>query len=162
MLLASRLDAMKQPERQEDLDLLALVAEEAAHFGREVTGTALHVTGDPNLLRRMIRNLLDNAQRHASGASRIEVEAASAGRVRIIVEDAGPGVAADQAEAVFEPFHRITTSAGEPRGTGLGLSIVRQVARAHGGEVSCEPAGGPDSGPGARFVVTLPVREAAG
>ncbi len=156
MLLTSRLDAMQRPEREEDVDLLALVAEEAAHFGREPTGEAVHVRGDPMLLRRMVRNLLDNAQRHAGGATRVEVRGAPGGRARVVVEDQGPGVPAAEREQVFEPFHRAPGSAAEARGTGLGLAIVRQVARAHGGEVSCEPAGHPAGAPGARFVVVLP------
>lgn len=156
MLLASRLDAMRRLERQEDVDLLALVAEEAAHFGREPTGEALHVIGDATLLRRMVRNLLDNAQRHADGATQLEVRGAQGGRVQLLVEDQGPGVPAGEGEKIFEPFYRVASAArssvaGQSRGTGLGLSIVRQVARAHGGDVTCEAGG-----KGARFVVSLP------
>lgn len=151
MLLASRLDAMKRPERQESVDLLALLAEEAAHFGREPTGEPLLVSGDPGLLRRMVRNLLDNAQRHAGGATRIDLRRDVADRVRLVVEDSGTGVAAAERDRIFEPFYRAAPSS-DARGTGLGLSIVRQVARAHGGEASCEPT----EGGGARFVVVLP------
>jgi signal transduction histidine kinase len=151
MLLASRLDAMQRPEREEHVDLLALVAEEAAHFGREPVGEALHVRGDPTLLRRMVRNLLDNAQRHAGGATRLEVCRTTDGKASIVVEDQGPGVPAAEREKIFEPFQRATTVTAESRGTGLGLSIVRQVARAHGGEVTCEALAR-----GARFVVVLP------
>jgi signal transduction histidine kinase len=150
---------MRRPEHQEDVDLLALAAEEAAHFGREVIGDAAHVRGDPALLRRMIRNLLDNAQRHAAGATRVEVRRAQ-DRVRLLVEDHGPGIPPAACEKVFEPFHRghargadpAAPSAGDYRGTGLGLAIVRQVARAHGGDVTCEPA----DAAGTRFVVVLP------
>jgi signal transduction histidine kinase len=156
MLLTSRLDAMQRPEREEDVDLLALVAEEAAHFGLEPVGVPLHVRGDPMLLRRMIRNLLDNAQRHAGGATRLEIRGAPQHRAQIVVEDRGPGIAIAELEQVFEAFHRGTGPAVETRGTGLGLAIVRQVARAHGGEVTCEQAGGPAGAPGTRFVVVLP------
>jgi signal transduction histidine kinase len=159
MLLASRLDAMQRPERLEPLDLLALVAEEAAHFGREATGVAMQVQGDPTLLRRMVRNLLDNAERHAGGARRIEVGPSADGRVRLIVEDGGPGVADDDRERVFDAFYRPTFPVST-RGTGLGLSIVRQVARAHGGEVRCTRAEPPLSG--ARFEVSLPPHRLAG
>ena len=152
MLLASRLDAMNRPERQEDVDLLALVAEESAHFGREPVGEALHVRGDSALLRRMVRNLLDNAQLHAGGASRVEVRRGPENGVTIVVEDQGPGVPPEERERVFEPFHRAIVASSGARGTGLGLSIVRQVARAHGGEVTCEAAGER----GSRFVVVLP------
>jgi signal transduction histidine kinase len=152
MLLASRLDAMRRPERLEVVDLLALAAEEAVQFGREAVGESLHVQGDATLLRRMVRNLLDNAQRHAGGATRVEVCASAAGEACIVVEDAGPGVPVAECERIFEPFHRAPARSGEAAGTGLGLSIVRQVARAHGGEATCEPVG--DTG--ARFVVVLP------
>jgi signal transduction histidine kinase len=152
MLLASRLDAMNRLEREEDVDLLALVAEEAAHLGREPVGEPVQVRGDPTLLRRMVRNLLDNAQRHAGGASRVEVRRTGSGTIALTVEDRGPGVPAADRERIFEAFHRGATASSEARGTGLGLSIVRQVARAHGGDVHCEPAGEQ----GARFVVVLP------
>jgi signal transduction histidine kinase len=152
MLLASRLDAMSSPERQEEVDLLALAAEEAVQFGCEAVGEPLHVLGDPTLLRRMLRNLLDNAQRHAGGATRVAVRASAAGEACVVVEDNGPGVPASECERIFEPFHRVSTRSGEASGTGLGLSIVRQVARAHGGDVTCEPAGRT----GARFLVVLP------
>jgi signal transduction histidine kinase len=153
MLLASRLDAMQRPEHLESLDLLALVAEEAAYFGREATGVTMQVVGDPTLLRRMVRNLLDNAERHAGGARRIEVGPTEDGRARLIVEDAGPGVAPEDRQRVFDAFYRPASSASAS-GAGLGLSIVRQVARAHGGEVHCRPALPPL--PGTLFEVLLP------
>lgn len=158
MLLASRLDAMDRPERQESVDLLALAAEEAVHFGREATGEPLHVWGDATLLRRMVRNLLDNAQRHAGGATHILVQRApgAAGRVQLFVEDQGPGVAPGERDRIFEPFFRAATHAPEARGTGLGLSIVRQVARAHGGDVTVEPVAAEAWHQGTRFVVVLP------
>jgi two-component system, OmpR family, sensor histidine kinase RstB len=152
MLLASRLDALKTLERSEDVDLLALAAEEAAHFEREVEGEQVTVRGDPNLLRRMIRNLLDNAQRHAGGARRIQIGTdASRRHVTLIVEDGGQGVAEADQQKIFEPFYRAGASVSAV-GFGLGLAIVRQIARAHGGDVSyTAPASG-----GSRFVVTLP------
>jgi signal transduction histidine kinase len=156
MLLASRLDAMSRPERQESVDLLALAAEEAVYFSCEAIGDALHVAGDATLLRRMVRNLLDNAQRHAGGATRVLVRPmpGAVGRVQLLVEDEGPGVAPGERDRIFEPFFRATTLA--TRGTGLGLSIVRQVARAHGGDVSVEPLVPETWHQGTRFVVELP------
>ena len=151
MLLTSRLDAMRRPEREDDVDLLALVAEEAAHFGVEPTGETLHVRGDATLLRRMVRNLLDNAQKHAGGATRVEVRRAANGQATIEVEDQGPGVPPGERESIFEPFQRASPVTADSRGTGLGLAIVRQVARAHGGDVTCAPGAR-----GARFVVVLP------
>ena len=150
LLLTSRLDVAKRPDRIESVDLLALVAEEAAHFDREVSGDTLTISGDPILLRRLVRNLLENARRHAGGATDIRVTKIEGG-ARIAVEDAGAGIPAEDRERIFEPFYRRGES-GVSAGTGLGLSIVRQIARVHGGDVCYEAR----DGAGSRFVVTLP------
>src|SRR6185312_7452004 len=134
MLLSSRLDALRTLERSEDVDLLALAAEEASHFDRSVEGQPVIVHGDPNLLRRLVRNLLDNAKHHAGGATRVRVDRAASGEVELSVEDRGSGIPEDEREKIFEPFYR-STHAGAARGFGLGLALVRQIARAHGGEV---------------------------
>ena len=146
MLLASRLGALDKLEHVEDLDLLALVAEESAHFEREVEGRSVRMRGDPSLLRRMVRNLLDNAVKHAGGATRIHVDRQD-GTATLEIEDQGPGIRETDPEKVFEPFYR---SGGS--GTGLGLAIVRQIAQAHGGNVRYTPRG---EG-GSVFIVTLP------
>ncbi len=153
MLLASRLDALKTLERAEEVDLLAVAAEEASRFDRTVEGRAIVVRGDPGLLRRMIRNLVANAERHGGRASRIHVDADEAGTARLVVEDQGPGVADADRERIFEPFYRGRAAGSTLEGSGLGLAIVRQIARAHGGEVSYAPL---ESG-GSRFTVTVPL-----
>lgn len=150
LLLASRLDAAKRPDRVESLELLALAAEEAAHYDREVTGDPVTIAGDALLLRRLIRNLLENARLHAGGASDIRVTRQDGG-ARIVIEDAGPGIPAEDRERIFEPFYR-RREPGEAAGAGLGLSIVRQIARVHGGDVKYETR----EGAGSRFIVTLP------
>jgi signal transduction histidine kinase len=135
VLLASRLDAVPDLEVREEVDLLALAAEEAARYDVEAQGEPLLVRGDARLLRRMVRNLLENARRH--GAPPIEV--AVKGR-ELRVCDGGSGVPQAERERVFEPFY-------SKRGVGLGLALVRQIARRHGGEARCE---------GSCFYVTLP------
>lgn len=150
LLLTSRLDVARRPDRIESVDLLALAAEEAAHFDREVSGESVTIRGDPILLRRLVRNLLENARRHAGGATEISV-AKHQGGTRLVVEDAGPGIPPEDRERIFEPFYRRAES-GVSAGTGLGLSIVRQIARVHGGDVTHLPG----EGGGSRFVVTLP------
>ena len=105
---------------------------------------------DARTLRAIVDNLLDNALRHggAGGAVRVRV-AADEHQLTLEVVDSGPGIAAADAEQVFERFWRGNASDG--RGTGLGLAIVREAARSLGGEVALQRPG-----PGAGFIVTLP------
>jgi len=149
MLLSSRLDVAGDIEKAE-LDLLALAAEEAAYFDVEASGEAVVIRANALLLRRLVRNLLENARVHAGGATGVRI-AADASVARIIVEDAGEGIPYIDRVRVFEPFHRAST-ATQSSGAGLGLAIVRQIARAHGGSVSYEPR----EGGGSRFTVELP------
>ena len=112
------------------------------------------VTGDPEALRRMLVNLVDNAVRYAS--SRVTVAARPAGdAVLVTVTDDGPGIPADQAERAFERFTTLDDARarpdGEVSGAGLGLAIVRATAHAHGGRAWLE-----DAGPGLRVAVRLP------
>lgn len=148
ILLTSRLDAMPSLEAIEDVDLLALAAEEASRYDDiSVSGTAVSIRGDQRLLRRIIRNLLENAGRHGKPPVQISIAAAPA-QVTLKVSDAGEGVAPEDRERVFEPFFRRSKTAAADTGAGLGLAIVRQIARLHGGDVSLQP--------GNMFVVALP------
>ncbi len=151
ILLASRLDALKDLESDENVDLLALAAEECARYeGAELDGQPVMVRGDPRLLRRMIRNLLENAKRH--GAPPIQVRlSCTGGRAELAVCDHGPGVPESERERVFDAFYR-RTGTKESAGAGLGLALVRQIARRHGGEARCAPR----SGQGGCFIVVLP------
>ena len=152
ILLASRLEAVPGLERHEPVDLLALAAEEAAHYDLEASGQPVTVEGDRLLLRRLVRNLLDNARRYG-GAGPIEVSVVPQGvRALLDVRDHGPGVPADERERIFEPFYRRTATAESGRGSGLGLALVRDIAGRHGGRVVCLAA---DDG-GSRFRVDLP------
>jgi signal transduction histidine kinase len=142
LLLASRLDALEAGQaldRREPVDLLGLAAEEAARTGAECSGEPTTIAGDPTLLRRLIRNLLENARRHARGASvELEVASHSPGRARISVADRGPGVAESERERIFEPFYRPAGASESKDGSfGLGLALVRQIARHHGGDARC-------------------------
>jgi signal transduction histidine kinase len=127
ILLASRLDALPGVDSSETVDLLALAAEEASRYGVEAEGASMMVRGDARLLRRMIRNLLENAKRHGAPPMTVLLK-----NGELSVCDSGNGVPAAERERVFEPFYR------GARGSGLGLSIVRQIARRHGGDVRCE------------------------
>src|SRR5258706_4020449 len=132
ILLSSRLDAVTTIDLEEDIDLLALAAEEAARYECcSVTGHPIVVRGDRALLQRLVRNLLDNAERH--GAPPIEVEVrVEADRALLTVADQGAGLRSGDEEQVFSPFYRVAGS--KAAGAGLGLALVRQIARQHGGD----------------------------
>lgn len=153
LLLASRLDASEGLPQREEVDILGLLAEEAARSGADVEGDRVLVLGDPRLLRRLIRNLLENARRHGGG-SRVEASLSlvDAGTARLRVADRGPGVAEAERERIFEPFYRPAGTASPEGGAGLGLALVRQIARHHGGEARCRPR----EGPGTCFEIDLP------
>lgn len=152
ILLASRLDILKAPERSEEIDLLALAAEEAARDGIEVAGASVLVRGDAALLRRMIRNLIENARRHGGDRTpEISVVRAEGGQARLEVRDHGPGVPDAEREKIFAPFYRVAGTAEGGRGSGLGLALVRQIAASHGGTAECVAADD-----GTLFRVVLP------
>jgi len=153
LLLVGRLGASDSEARRRDpLDLYLLAAEEAARFGIEVDGAESPLRGDERALRRMLRNLLENAEKHAGG-EQIEVDVTQVGDVvRLAVADRGPGVPKDEQERIFEPFHRAPNHReGTDGGVGLGLSLVREIAIAHGGDARCEAR----SEGGSLFVVEL-------
>ena len=152
VLLASRLDAAPSPERNERVELLGLAAEEGARVDASVDGAPATVNGEERLLRRAVRNLLENARRY--GGSEIEVRVESrAGRAEVQVSDRGPGVPEAMRERIFESFFRLPGHAEQDGGVGLGLSLVKQIAERHGGGVRCEGR----AGGGSCFVLTLPL-----
>lgn len=140
ILLASRLDAAPQADTVDDVDMLALAAEECARYpGVELDGAAVTIKGDARLLRRLIRNLLENARRHGAPPVQVTLRALDEG-AELKVCDHGPGVPEAQRERVFEPFYRYTANR-DNGGTGLGLALVRQIARRHGGDATAESYG---------------------
>lgn len=153
VLLASRLDAMpKDVPADSRLELTGMVAEECAHGGAALEADDVIVAGDARLLRRMVRNLIENARRYGAG-SPVTVRLHRDGAViRLDVCDSGPGVPAEERERIFTPFYRVPGASEAAGGVGLGLSLVRQIARHHHGDVVCmaNPPGG------SCFRVTLP------
>lgn len=148
ILLASRLEHGESGNRSEPVDLLALVTEEGSRHRLKVTGVPAIVAGEPRLLTRLVRNLMQNAVRH--GAPPVTVEVARAGDlVRLSVEDRGEGIPENESGRVFEPFYRPRGRSETGGGWGLGLSLVRQIAERHGATVRYERA----PGGGARFIV---------
>ena len=176
ILLASRLDA-KQADAEpfETLDLTGLAAEECARTNAELSAelaadagdarttsgntTSAHsltVQGSPRLLRRLIRNLLENARRYSTGDVNLalaKIRVGSRALAVITVHDRGPGVPAAQRERIFEPFYRLPGASERDGGVGLGLALVKSIAQRHGGTVRCEAR----PGGGASFIVELPL-----
>ncbi len=153
VLLASRLDAQAAAFTPHPVEVIALAAEEAAQVGAELQAKSaqLMVPGDERLLRRALRNLLENARRY--GGSEVTLHAAAqGGRVELRVCDRGPGVPEALRERIFEPFFRLPGHAEREGGVGLGLALVKQIAQRHSGSVRCEA----QSGGGSCFVLSLP------
>ena len=158
ILLASRLDAREADMGTvESVELVGLAAEECARTDAELDvpeGTdtnALTVRGVPRLLRRAIRNLLENARRYGAGEVSLELRA-DGPQAKVVVSDRGPGVPAALRERIFEPFYRLPGASEREGGVGLGLALVKSIAERHGGSVRCEAR----AGGGASFVITLP------
>jgi two-component system osmolarity sensor histidine kinase EnvZ len=135
-------------EAPQRVDVAALLQEMAAQAGEagtrvEVSAGPCVVSAAPVALRRLLDNLLANAQRYGGGQP-VELRATrSDDGVRIGVLDRGPGIPEDQIEAVFRPFHRVEPSRNPVTGgAGLGLAIVRQLAQSNGWAVSLENRSG--------------------
>jgi two-component system, OmpR family, sensor histidine kinase MtrB len=158
LLQLARLEGVDALDRAGPVSMSALVREVLAdgeHPGIDVRTAAdeqTTVQGDKASLERAVRNLLDNADRHAGGARAVSVECRH-GSVVVTVDDAGSGVAAEDRERIFERFARGPRAARRSLpGAGLGLAIVAETAERHGGAAWCTSA--PTGG--ARFTLSLP------
>ncbi|MDQ2734645.1 MAG: HAMP domain-containing histidine kinase, partial [Pseudomonadota bacterium] len=153
VLLASRLDAPQDPLHRDKVDLLALAVEEAARVDASVdTPEDLFMAGDERLLRRALRNLLENARRYGGSEIAVVLRPLGRGGAKIQVCDRGAGVPPAMRERIFEPFFRMPGHAEQAGGVGLGLSLVKQIAERHGGAVRCDA--GEDRG--SCFTIELP------
>ena len=156
ILLASRLDSSEADMGTlEKVDLIGLAAEECARVDGDLEAAEgsgeLVVNGVSKLMRRAVRNLLENARRYGRGE--ISVHLSRQGpMILLAVCDRGPGVPPEQRERIFEPFYRLPGASEREGGVGLGLALVKSIAERHGGTVHCEDR----EGGGARFVLTLP------
>jgi signal transduction histidine kinase len=163
LLLLARADEQSLVLRKEEVSLAELAEVEAARArrgaGREIHTdiAAVPLIGDPVGLSRVIRNLVDNAVRHAK--SRVEIHVGSHGDTALLsVGDDGPGIPPAERARVFGRFVRLDSDrARSGGGTGLGLAIVAEVVAAHGGTVTIDDR----SGGGTTVIVALPHRSAA-
>jgi signal transduction histidine kinase len=158
LLLLSRADEGVVLRSPRDVDLDDLVLTEVGRVRRagldvDVSGVgAGRVRGDEASLGQVVRNLVDNAGRHARSRIAVSVRE-SAGSVELVVEDDGPGVPEGERTRIFDRFVRLDEARSrDAGGSGLGLAIVAEIVRVHGGSASVVPSG---LG-GARFVVRLP------
>jgi signal transduction histidine kinase len=160
LLQLARSDASDAPPRRDPVDLDDIVLRQAEQLRADrrvrvdLSGvSAAQVAGDREQLARAVRNLSENATRHAQSTVWFRVRETD-GRAEVVVSDDGPGIPPDQREAIFERFTRVDTARrGVDGGTGLGLAIARDIAERHGGTLSVDP----DGGPGASFVLSIPV-----
>jgi two-component system OmpR family sensor kinase len=166
VLLFARTDDRIPRRPAVPVDLRVLLEEEAARTGAVVAPALADAGGDGGdkrsspvfrgdavLLRHLVRNLLENAQRHGGDGPVNASMVSDSANVKLIVEDRGPGVPEEDRERIFAPFYR--RAGGAPSlasGHGLGLALVRQVARYHGGDVTFQSR----AHSGSRFEVTLP------
>ena len=156
ILLASRLDARASDiGTVETVDLTGLAAEEAARTGADLDAAegqpTVVVQGVAKLLRRALRNLLENARRYSSGPVVITLRRLG-NQAEVRVCDRGPGVPEAERERIFEPFYRLRGASEREGSVGLGLALVRSITQRHHGKVHCEE----NPGGGACFVLVLP------
>lgn len=159
ILLASRLDAKDADMGTiESVDLVGLAAEECARTQAvlDTTAASLTVPGISKLLRRAVRNLLENARRYGAGEVTL-VLAHDSTHAIVQVCDRGPGVPAALQERIFEPFYRLPGASEREGGVGLGLALVKSITLRHGGSVNCSNR--PDGG--ANFEIRLPLQAPA-
>jgi signal transduction histidine kinase len=162
VLDTSRIDAGTFTYRFADVDLVSLVADSvsAAVIGQDevpvvsrLPSNLPEVRGDPERLRQVIGNLIDNAVKYSPAGAPVEVSITSGnGTVHISVADRGPGIDTADQRLIFEKFGRVSGDGSKP-GTGLGLFIARSIVEAHGGNLIVSSA----PGRGATFTMSLPV-----
>jgi signal transduction histidine kinase len=163
LLDLSRLESGTVELTRVDLPLASVVEGAAEEFLADRPEAALTVDVpagiivrvDPERLHQVVLNLLDNANRHGSGAIRVDASV-DGDEVVVTVSDNGPGLPPDATEQVFERFYRADAARTNGGGSGLGLAIVRWITELHGGRVTARSLGPPNAPTGAAFSVALP------
>jgi signal transduction histidine kinase len=163
LLALARLDEARSPARRQPVALDELVQQVVGGYGSarvpvRANTAAVMIDGDPDSLRRVAINLINNAVRYAATEVVVDVvpdirQGQPVGLITVV--DDGPGIPDDELERVFDRFYRVEGSRSrETGGTGLGLPIVRDIVRSHGGQVQLTAR--PDGASGLRAVVRLP------
>ena len=165
LLLLARLDAGRvelkfqalplRDAAQDSLDDFGIMARARGVTLENAVPADLVARADPERLRQVLSNLIDNAIKYGRPEGRVTIggRPLDEGRVELTVRDDGPGIPPEARERVFERFYRVDKARSrEQGGTGLGLAIVKNVMQAHGGEVRVESA----PGAGTTFFLTLP------
>ncbi len=155
LLIASRIEAGGQSTLAETIDISALLIQEAPGVDACSADEPVEIIGDSRLIRRLLRNLFENAKRHGGGieiVAGVEPLDSEEGGARLWVADRGPGVPPEERERIFEPYYRAPGHReGQQGGVGFGLALVRQIARYHGGSATCRAR----EGGGTLFEVVL-------
>ena len=162
LLLLARTDERLLAPTAEGIDLSVVAAEAVEEFRatwppevktKVALAPDLLVAADPDDVRRILANLLDNAARHGGPTVRIGLTTSGSERDAVLeVEDDGPGIAAADIGRIFEPFYRVRADAASPDGTGLGLALARSLAERNGGRLTVESV----PGAGSTFRLSLP------
>ncbi|MEN9659497.1 MAG: hypothetical protein RL571_2962 [Pseudomonadota bacterium] len=134
ILLMSRLDAKPASLQTQSIDLLELCQIEAAPYQASVEGQSTYIDADPRLLKRLVRNLLENAARYGLAPLSIQISQ-TAENVCLCVCDQGQGIATAAQPHLFEPFYRPPGTPEGKGGHGLGLALVKRITEHHGGSV---------------------------
>lgn len=131
-----------------------LIKEKGFTVEKEIAGNLPPFAADEKALSQTIQNLVVNSVKYSNGNSWLKISATNGGgRIKIVVEDKGIGIAPKDLKHIFEPFYRSKTVVDEQiHGSGLGLSLVKQTVAAHGGRIAVES----EIGKGSRFTIELP------
>lgn len=163
ILISSQLDGRSYRMEKEELSLTDLVRDVAAHFTARYTDRRLELhleedgdmQGDPVLLKLLVSNLLENANKYAPRDTTISLGLKRTdGKLLLSVADEGPGISTQEKKQVFKKFYRIgNEQTRRTKGTGLGLYLCKKIAEDHGGHIRVE-----DNRPqGSNFIVSFPV-----
>jgi two-component system, OmpR family, phosphate regulon sensor histidine kinase PhoR len=165
LLELSRLESGERPPQWEEVMPSEVVEDVIASFGglaerKQITlargeGSAPPVVTDADRLRRILENLVENAVKYTPAGGRVSVGSSAGpdGAAVLVVEDNGPGIAAEHLSRIFERFYRVDRARSrELGGTGLGLAIVRHLAEGMGTSIAVAS----EPGQGTRFTVTVP------